>query len=157
VACSAVRSIVSPPRKVATYASKSHVDRNFCDAVRPWSNNVSCEDVLRSKSVAFTCPVSTNIVRASTDGSSMCIWSWKFVIVPTIARASPRVPLTSKRCSTGAAGFAESLIPNVGHLGGLPSVRSNTSIGKFESMPPSTMNDRIGLPASSRPSNFSGS
>ena len=104
-----------------------------------------------SKSVAFTCWVSTNIVRARTDGSSMCIWSWKFVIVPTMAFARPSAPFTSKRCSWGTDGFAESLIPNVGHRGGFPSVRSNTSIGKFESMPPSTMNERTRSPCSSRP------
>ena len=48
-------------------------------------------------------------------------------------------------------------MPNVGHRGGFPSVRSNTSMGKLESIPPSTMYDCTALPASSRPVNRSGS
>ena len=87
----------------------------------------------------------------------MCIWSWKFVMVPTMARAKPSAPFTSKRCTTGFVGLAESLIPNVGHRGAFPSVRSNTSIGKFESIPPSTMYDWTFFPASSRPVKRSGS
>ena len=41
-------------------------------------------------------------------------------------------------------------MPNVGQRGGCPSDRSNTSIGKFDSIPPSTMYETSSLPSASR-------
>jgi hypothetical protein len=48
---------------------------------------MSCIVSSMSKSVARVPNVSTSIVRVTAEGSSMWIWSWKLVIVPTIACA----------------------------------------------------------------------
>ncbi len=87
----------------------------------------------------------------------MWIWSWKLVIVPTMARARLKVPCTSYFCRCAASGRADSLIPKVGHRGAFPSVRSKTSTGKFDNIPPSTMYETASVPSASRPVNWMGS
>ena len=67
----------------------------------------------------------------------MCCASHASIIVSTSARARETGPLTGWVC-TRPAGRPDKRIPNVGHRGFLPSVRSNIAIGKFDSTPPST-------------------
>jgi hypothetical protein len=91
-----------------------------------------------SNAVARTPKVSTNIVPASVDGSSMDL------IVEARHRPDHREreadrPVHVASLSLGRVGLGRELDRKVGHRGGCPSVRSKRSIGKFDSMPPSTM------------------
>src|SRR3984957_17734610 len=64
------------------------------------------------------------------------------VISASINGGPPKRQLTGARAgitlSLPCGRLGSNVTPNVGQRGGLPSRRSNESIGKFDSMPPST-------------------
>jgi chitodextrinase len=111
--------------------------RKSVAARTPESKSCCCSAVLMSKSIELTLAVSTNTVRLVTCSSSRWYRSQPASNVRRHDMArSKSLPAGWSTCAE--EGRPDSFTPHVGHLPGLPSVRSKAVIGKLLSIPPST-------------------